>query len=255
MKNFIESNNHFEVVHSTSTSAKNFKRVLILDSSFNPPHLGHYSIIEKALKHPGFESSIVLLLLSVKNADKVIPKPASFEDRLNMMCLLSNYISKNLKVKVHVGLTKHAKFVDKSSSIRNHFLSDKIFTFLLGFDTLIRIFDNKYYKPISIKDSLNDFMLNNELFCLTRLNDEEYSVEMQLKFVEDIKNGLKEPDIPKNWNNSIYLINADSETLKISSSEIRNNIAINNSNWRNNVIVDIENYIIDHNIYHTESKI
>lgn len=179
----------------------------------------------------------------------MVPKPAAFEDRLNMMCLLANDICKRLNVEVHVGLTKRAKFVDKATSIREHFASDKIYTFLLGFDTLVRILDEKYYRPLSLKESLGEFMKKNELFCLTRVDDKDFDVKEQLLFYDNLKNGMKEPDLPQSWAKSIYMVNGDDKTLHVSSSEIRKAVQESRPTWSDSTLSEIEGYIKAHKLY------
>jgi nicotinamide-nucleotide adenylyltransferase len=80
------------------------RRILVLDSSFNPPTLAHHRMAVSALSDPRYQAgaprdvgggeergveetgaaSRVLLLLAINNADKA-PKPAGFPQRLAMM--------------------------------------------------------------------------------------------------------------------------------------------------------------------------
>lgn len=238
----------------------------VLDSSFNPPHLGHYTLAKEALNYhykddtaSGPDSRSLLLLLSVKNADKE-NVPASFHDRIEMMYLMAQYLNKNLNVNVSIGLTNHARFVDKSLSILDsiHATHPEIdvsalkLTFLVGFDTLIRIFDPKYYLPDKLSDSLNNFMKSTDLFCLTR-NDNDSTYLQQINYVKEIHHG-KHEHIPRNWSRNIFLFEKEGnydEQLDvigaISSSSIRKNIA--GSSWHSQVIPEIKQYIIDHNLY------
>ncbi|ODV97261.1 hypothetical protein PACTADRAFT_74801 [Pachysolen tannophilus NRRL Y-2460] len=236
------------------------KRLCILDSSFNPPHDGHYSLAFKSVKFQ-FEQDIdededkaLLLLLSVKNADKIIPEPVSFNHRINMMVLLADDLSKHLNIKVYVGLTKHAKFVDKAFSILKNFdkkLQDFIkLVFLVGFDTLVRIFDAKYYKPISLQKALQGFMEKVDLFVLTREDDKQNFISLndQFNYVEKIKLN-KFQDIPAEWGQNIYLCKGDNNSLKLSSSRIRKSIKNGDSNWKNYVNEEVQKYIESLNLY------
>ncbi|CAK7203143.1 hypothetical protein SEUCBS139899_005872 [Sporothrix eucalyptigena] len=153
--------------------------LVILDSSFNPPTLAHMKLAISALQHlrstntfssfspPTLKSTRLLLLLSVNNADKA-PKPAPFEQRLALMLamardthavLASSTADAGLDIPIDIGLTSEPYFHNKSNAIaispfyvRPDFASapdskttpDQLF--LLGYDTLIRIFDAKYYK-------------------------------------------------------------------------------------------------------------
>ena len=224
LQEFLTSKSDFSIIYNTSTtgSTSSFinpttQRVCILDSSFNPPHLGHYALIEESLTknydNIPITNKVVLLLLSVKNADKLHPKPESFDKRLDMMYLMANGLSKKYPVNIAIGLTNHAKFVDKSLSVlnyiketQNHHQERNLIklTFLVGFDTLIRIFDPKYYLPDKLSNSLENFMKNTDLFCLTRL-DNSFSQLEQSKYIDDIKRGDHE-EIPSHWSDNIYLL-------------------------------------------------
>lgn len=260
LEEFIASQRSFQLLYSTKDNfnIRTVERLCILDSSFNPPHLAHSTLAYKSLLHdykrrealetiPN-QSTSLLLLLSVKNADKIIPAPASFDHRINMMCLMAQEISSKTDINVSVALTNHAKFVDKCDSIVEYIKSDQSaiipkLTFLVGFDTLIRIFDAKYYKPSSIEDSLKEFMQVSELFVLKR----DSNTEEQVKYVQDIQNGLAE--IPSSWGSKIHLIDGDSQTLKITSSLIRKEISSNVLSWKDYVYPSILKYIEDEKLY------
>ncbi|AOW26933.1 hypothetical protein MG5_01281 [Candida albicans P57072] len=286
LQEFLTSKSDFSIIYNTSTtgSTSSFinpttQRVCILDSSFNPPHLGHYALIEESLTknydNIPITNKVVLLLLSVKNADKLHPKPESFDKRLDMMYLMANDLSKKYPVNIAIGLTNHAKFVDKSLSVlnyiketQNHHQERNLIklTFLVGFDTLIRIFDPKYYLPDKLSNSLENFMKNTDLFCLTRL-DNSFSQLEQSKYIDDIKRGDHE-EIPSHWSDNIYLlppkkeieinqrggeINQEIDVATISSSSIRKQIEIGDhpdgKTWKSQVLPDIANYIIKEDLY------
>ncbi|UKZ56179.1 hypothetical protein TrVGV298_010008 [Trichoderma virens] len=72
-----------------SRPASGVRRLVVLDSSFNPPTRAHAEMARSALKWASSSSSSsegtrLMLLLAVNNADKA-PKPASFPVRLGMM--------------------------------------------------------------------------------------------------------------------------------------------------------------------------
>ncbi|KAL6947400.1 hypothetical protein ACO0QE_002283 [Hanseniaspora vineae] len=212
---FISSAADFLVVHSNSEirALTSSTKLLVLDSSFNPPHLGHFNLVQRAIEH--FEqhgqACSVLLQLSVNNADKA-PQPASFPHRLEMMQIFAQDVQSQLGCDCLVTLTKHGKFLDKSESIKKALGRELHIVYLLGFDTLIRLFDPKYYKPLSVQEALADFMQNTEFYCLTR----DCQNGEQLNWVKKCEN------IPNVWQEKIILEhNSDSNTNSISSSAIR----------------------------------
>lgn len=267
LTNFLNSKSSFSIIYSTSSFLTDLtKRVCVLDSSFNPPHLGHYTLAKEALNYhykddtaTTPDSRTLLLLLSVKNADKE-NVPASFLDRIEMMSLMADYLNKNLNVNVSIGLTNHARFVDKSLSILDyiHLAHPNVdtntlkLTFLVGFDTLIRIFDPKYYLPDKLSDSLNNFMRSTDLFCLTR-NDENNTYLQQINFMHEIQHG-KHEHIPHNWSHNIFMLEKTGDYDEkldtigaISSSNIRNNVK--SSDWHQQVIPEVKQYITENDLY------
>lgn len=262
LNEFIASGNDFKILYSPSSApqVKQVDRICILDSSFNPPHLGHLSLALESLKQSYSaenEQKILYLILSVKNADKLVPQPASFAERIDMMCLMADNISQNYGFKVEVGLTKHAKFVDKSMSILNYIKSSQQesippkITFSVGFDTIIRLFNPKYYIPDKLLIALDEFMKTTDIFCLTRGN-EDTTYQEQIKYIADIKHG-KDGDIPHHWSTKIFLEKKMNEgTTDISSSAIRKQIETgseNDGNWGDSVLPEIKEYILESKLY------
>lgn len=236
---------------------ENLKKLCVLDSSFNPPHLGHYTLVKESINFSKGKISkdelAVLLLLSINNADKSSPQPAPFEDRVEMMVRMGNFIKKNLQVDVIIGLTDKARFVDKKSSIINYIKcrlkkeSVTELSFLVGYDTLIRILNPKYYLPVSLCTALEDFFIGLDLFCLSRDSPEE-SIQDQIHFIRKIANGEIE-GVPEVWASKIHLVaNESTETSSISSSTVRNMIN-RGSNLLNLLIPEVANYILTNHPY------
>lgn len=226
-KDFTNENKSFGIFAGTDSYRRTDSDsvLLVLDSSFNPPHLGHFTLIKNSVKYyqsRGIRDLHILLLLAVKNADKG-SKPAAFEKRMEMMHLFSNYFADQETTDISLALTNHAKFVDKKSDIQDFIGEDNNRTkisFLVGFDTLVRIFDPKYYTPQLVSDALEEFMATVEFCCLAR-DDEKLTIEEQHRYVDDILSGSREPQIPKNWGRKIHFIEFDDGVKSISSSSIR----------------------------------
>lgn len=263
LQEFLTSKSDFAIIYNTSASfiTSNTQRVCVLDSSFNPPHLGHYALVEESLvnnyDHIPMKNKAVLLLLSVKNADKIHPKPEPFETRLELMYIMANELAKKYPVNISIGLTSHAKFVDKSLSVLNYIKETEDvhnpnikLTFLVGFDTLVRIFNPKYYLPDKLTNSLEQFMRNTDLFCLTR-TDDTFTHAEQSKYVDDIKSGSHE-DIPSHWSDNIYLmenIGNNNKISNISSSAIRKYIKDEEEIWKSEVLPKVSDYIVQEDLY------
>lgn len=269
IKDFLESAAaKFEIVYLTPTPPLSQKprRLLVLDSSFNPPHLGHLALVQESLAHEyrnelvplnqptsktASDAASVLLLLSLENADKGATQLDSALHRIDMMKIVADHLQKIHQVDVNIGVIKAPRFVDKSLILFNYLHAHSVdhpkLTFLVGFDTLTRILDPKYYIPDKLSSSLQEFMFNCDLFVLTR----GVGGVAQSKYVDDISHG-RIGEIPTHWSNSIHMINdkhGDSALGVISSTLIRNNIIEGGEEWHSKVLPDIREYIEKEHIY------
>lgn len=226
-KDFTQQNKSFAVFAGTAThrNTNNDSVLLVLDSSFNPPHFGHLTLVRNSAKYyqsKGVKDLHTILLLAVNNADKG-SKPASIGKRMEMMQLFSQCLFNVGFADVSLALTSHAKFVNKRNDIQDYVGKDNPNTkisFLVGFDTLIRIFDPKYYVPQLVSEALETFMASAEFCCLVR-DDDQMTIEEQYKYVDDISKGEREPQIPRSWGQRIHLIEVDDGFKSVSSSSIR----------------------------------
>ncbi|KAG0668307.1 hypothetical protein C6P45_004815 [Maudiozyma exigua] len=228
-----DENSRFSIIYGPSkiNSEQKESILLILDSSFNPPHYGHYTLIKRAIESYNTTSNVdisVLLLLSVKNADKG-EKPAAFDKRLDMMELLSDHIQGEFpSLNPTVAVCKSAKFVDKSISVRNVLFEKGKIVYLLGFDTITRVLDPKYYVPQTLEEAMGDFMTHTRFFCLTRGEEDDKTDSQefikQMKYVDDISDGIYEPIIPRKWGSKIKIEVNNNSYCSISSSEIRRSL-------------------------------
>lgn len=256
----LEHKVSFKVIYHThgATVSPDTRRLCILDSSFNPPHYGHYSLIKESVKYryngKDPDTTGVLLMFSVNNCDKKTPKPAAFEYRLDMMCLFADYIKDKLDVPTYVIITDQAIFADKSLLVQS-WIKDTVgvieglkLTFLLGYDTLVRVFDNKYYEPIPTTVALRDFMEQNDLFSVTRDDDKNSSIAEQLQYVDKIKAGKIE-DCLSEWGDKIFVTSGDAEVLKLSSSKIRSQVEAGDDSWHEETIPTLVKYLQENKVY------
>ena len=156
--------------------------ISILDSSFNPPTYAHLALAtspfpDQGLSDPaprqhGYDAH--LLLLSVRNADKTIKHgDADHVQRVEMMILLAKEMaavqpqseipnsSASLR-NVGVAVIDEPTFVGKSNKVlayldgrlqgRSRALNERVsstalcqLTFILGYDTLLRLFEPRFY--------------------------------------------------------------------------------------------------------------
>lgn len=263
---------------TTATAAaaapRKCKTLIILDSSFNPPTIAHMAMAASALHNlrtqhdiagalkggdaakpssPSTDGVRLLLLLAVNNADKA-PKPASFEQRLLMMHDFAGDIrqawrkaqteEEEEELPVDIGLTTHPYFHDKSAAIAaspeySFAPSSSQQVFLAGYDTLIRIFNPKYYTAEPPPDTtpmqaaLDPFLARARLRITMRTDAEWGGRAEQEEFADKLANGdeLERVGGRREWATRVELVEGleGSDGLVLSSTEAR--AAVEKGDW------------------------
>lgn len=249
LDSFTSSPSKFRVVRTINATPTQPKTLYILDSSFNPPSIAHLALATSALKqHAPSEHSPyrLLLLFSTHNADKA-PSPASFAQRIALMTVFAEDLSQSLKnatpslgadianISIDIGLTKEPYYSDKSVAITEttppFYSSSPVHVHLVGYDTLIRFCNPKYYPkydpPLS---ALKPFFEAGHKLRVTQRptdpndgsSDAFGSIEEQQKYLQDLKAGGQEnAGFEPAWGNNIDMTQAD-EGVGVSSTRIRN---------------------------------
>ncbi|VEU24342.1 DEKNAAC105643 [Brettanomyces naardenensis] len=271
LKTFLGSNFSFKIIYNTSNGAlvsPLTNRILVLDSSFNPPHRAHCSLVVKSalFKFPSqnefsvstINTKSVLLLLSLNNADKKQADLSSYVHRLEMVKLLAGHISDDYGLACAIGLTDKSLFVDKMHAIGEGLKREFPtrynainMTFLLGFDTLVRLLDSKYYEGNSLEETLGPFFDRSSCFVLSR-DGKEYSQQYQKEYVEKIRSGKFDGQIPPSWADHIFIVSGDDSLLSVSSSEVRALAGKGDDNWERYTFADIAEYIKSKGLYRAD---
>ena len=178
--------------------------LLCLSASFNPLTVAHVWLIQEAgsLTHP----DEVLLLLAKANVDK----EATGYPMEKRLALLSRYAE--ACPTLSVAAVSHGRFVDKAQAIRPHYSKGTRLTFILGFDTLIRLFDPKYYADRD--DTLTALFAGSKFIVANRAPDPP----------EAIDSFLARPDVAP-YTPSIQSIRLPEEIAAISATAIRRRLA------------------------------
>ncbi len=200
----------------------------------------------------------LLLLLAVNNADKA-PKPAAFEQRLAMMWAFARDIQQTLIADnavqetdgtsaegdgedsgfaIDIALSTEPYFTHKSTAIAESdfylpgdTVSDKERPeqiILAGFDTLIRIFNPKYYgnptesSQTPIRQALDPFFDRARLRITMRTDDEWGGKDEQLAYVESLASGgrLESMGGNREWAKRIDLVDGRAAGEDIVSSTV-----------------------------------
>ncbi len=255
------------------------RRLIVLDSSFNPPTLAHMRMAESALRDAwSAGGSRLLLLLAVNNADKK-PKPAAFEQRLAMMVAFAQDIHTQIAswqpsmpgdqkedLFIDLALTTLPYFHAKSAAIASsHFYRGQDGTgvgpeqvFLVGYDTLIRIFNPKYYgvstataSRTPMQDSLSPFFDRASLRVAMRTDDAWGGSDEQTMYVDSLLNGdaLERTGGRREWAARVQLVGGKQEEPV--SSTLARRVA-ERKDWQQlakQVGPEVRQWIVDENLY------
>ncbi|AEO71023.1 uncharacterized protein THITE_2122954 [Thermothielavioides terrestris NRRL 8126] len=229
------------------------RSLIVLDSSFNPPTRAHLRMATSAIhqlhreRGQASDSLRMLLLLSVNNADKGA-KPASFDRRLAMMWAFAGDVQHALLgglesasgereeqgsfggLSIDLGLAKAPYFHEKSAALAEAEFykgtnegggaGETEQVFLVGFDTLIRIFNPKYYGPLDsaappasagpspMHKALDPFFRRAKLRVTMRTGDEWGDETAQRAYLENLgkAEALSEVGGSKDWGRRIEMV-------------------------------------------------
>ncbi|KAJ4477408.1 Nucleotidylyl transferase [Lentinula aciculospora] len=253
--------------------------ISILDSSFNPPTLAHLALLNTPRPgHDGISDDYdaKLLLLSVRNADKQLkPGDATYVQRVEMMVDFTEDLGANSNTAV--AIIDEPTFVGKSKLFRT-FLKEKVhlmevqLTFMMGFDTLERLFAPKYYESSEEKmfKALRGFFASP-----SSSNDEEPGDGSRVVYARrssssyptpapDSDSNLEEPvnslaqTISTFFSSSalpsscVLMIDIGEDVWSISSSEVRDGVRKESERshpWREMVTERTRRYIVEHGLY------
>ena len=139
----------------------NLNNSIILSGSFNPLHEGHIELLKASSKefkkNPLFE-------ISIKNVDKSEINFNDLMDRINQFKSLGKLV-----------VTNSAKFEEKSKIFKESI-------FVIGYDTALRLVDNKYYSD-DFRKSLKIIEKNNCSFLVSgRFINKNYKKPNNINF-------------------------------------------------------------------------
>lgn len=132
-------------------------RVAVLPSAFNPPTTAHLALIDVGLAVPGVGSAAALL--STKNVDKG-RHGASLADRVGMLLALHES-----RPRLAVLATNAARIADQAQALGERYPAAE-FDFIVGFDTLVRLFDPRYYRDMP--SELAAFFAHHQVIAANR---------------------------------------------------------------------------------------
>jgi len=202
-------------------------RLGIFPASFNPPTLAHLSLIRKARRLGNLDE--MLVLLDAQAMDKCIIG-AGLEDRVMMLKRLFQR-----DPRVSIGISNRGLFVEKLEPLRALYPSPIVFTFIVGFDTIVRVMDKGYYS--NREKTLDRLFGQCEFLVANREEKEKHSFE-------DIFS--REENQP--YRDKVSFITLPSRFSHISSSLIRENLQEGKS-VQDGLPVPILRFILEKGLY------
>ena len=184
------------------------RRLGIFSGSFNPLTVAHIKMIEAAQKK--YDLAEILLVLARANVDKGV-FGLSLADRLLM---LKEYAAN--REGFSVAACSHGKFIEKIEALKPAYPSGTHFSFIVGYDTFIRLFDPKYYTDLH--DAL-EALFDQCRFIVANRQDYDANAVKQVMEVPNYRR----------YAGGIDLIELPDFYAEISSTEIRAQIQAGNS--------------------------
>ncbi|KAH0585245.1 UPF0647 protein [Termitomyces sp. J132] len=242
-------------------------RILVLDASFNPPTLAHLALANSRPPPHEIDSTTPnnrdydakLLVLSVRNADKTLkPGDATYLQRLEMLEIFAQAIKpqEGLEPNIAIAMVDEPTFVGKSKILQT-FLKNRLaasswqrstqLDFILGFDTLERLVQPRYYgSEQQMMTSLRHFFSpegdNSSVVCARRASSSYIPAD-------DVDHAIANEFISMG---RINFIDIGEDLAKYSSSEVRNNIrqrGLETAEWKKFVPLGIASYIVREGLY------
>jgi nicotinic acid mononucleotide adenylyltransferase len=153
----------------------------VLPSAFNPPTRAHLGLLRAGA---GATGATPAALLTTRNVAKGI-EGAPLSHRVAMLLATHDEIP-GLEVLV----ANAARFVDQARALRAAFPGRAI-DFVAGYDTLVRIFDGRYYEDMEA--DLDEFFAHHRLVAANR---GEQDLEAILRFLGQVSPGHASRVIP-----------------------------------------------------------
>jgi nicotinamide-nucleotide adenylyltransferase len=198
--------------------------VAVLPSAFNPPTLAHQHLLEKAVRAFGLQGCAALL--TTRNVDKGL-QGAGLDDRIGMLLALHGEWPE-----LAVLASNQARIIDQAEALRRAFPGVS-FDFVVGFDTLERLFAPRYYTDMAAE--LAPFFERHRVLAANRGEARPGHVEAWI------------PEHTGQFAHRVQLLEIDEFPSRLSSTAVREELA-NNGNAAH-LARSVREYIREHRLY------
>lgn len=184
-------------------------RIGVLAASYNPPHAAHLALAEAARHRLGLAE--VIAELSLANVDKEV-SGAPIPDRLMMLRLVAE-----ARQWLSVAVTTHGRFLDKLAAL-SPLVGGAEFVFLVGFDTLVRVFDARYYG--NRESELDELFASARFACANRAESGE----------DELRELLEQPS-NRRFAERVEWVPLPERYADVSSTQARSEVAERRGSW------------------------
>ncbi len=203
---------------------------VVLPAAFNPPTYAHLRLLQRAAEVAGGAGTVALL--TSRNVDKDV-EGATIPHRVGMLLALAAR---------HAGLAvvvaNVARIVDQAAVLRRAYPLAS-FDFVLGYDTLVRLFERRYYPEGGMEEALDSFFLQHRVLATNR----------GLPGDEQVREFLAH--LPERYAARIVPFRLDEGVAAISSTEARVRAARREP--PTGVPPEVRRYIFRHRLYRASS--
>lgn len=207
--------------------------IALLPAAFNPLTAAHLELLEAAESKK--RASQFLLMVDKKTIDKEL-YGATLEDRLLMLELFAW-----ARRGISVAFSSHGLFIDKVRALRKIYPKKTELLFIVGYDTLVRLFDPRYYERRD--EALKSLFAESRFLVGNRGGSGEASVRELLSAPGN-----------KRFKGYVEFIEISDWAARLSSTEVREKVE-RGEEIRRLAPVEIEGFIRQTGLYAGAGKI
>lgn len=197
----------------------------VLPSAFNPPTRAHLRLLDLAQGVAGVDGGAALL--TTRNVAKGV-EGAALEDRIGMLLA-----ARESRPGLAVLAANQARIVDQAAALRRTW-PEASFDFVLGFDTLIRLFDQQYYEG-AMEAELDPFFARHRVIAANRGNVAASGVDAYVA------------EQASRYGDRVVTVALDAAHRRMSSSEVRSRIE--GGEGSDDLPEGVAAYIREHELY------
>jgi len=213
------------------------KRIAFYGGSFDPVHLGHLAIARTLL--PAFRLDKFIFIPAFHAPHKLRRTPTSPYDRFTMLCLATQRDRDVTISRIELEMPERPYSVETLSRITEELPDDDLF-FVMGADSWMDITTWREWERV--------LALTNHIVVTrpgTEIGTGHVTNEIRERIV-DLR-GDKECTEGSGTQKRIYL--TDAVQYDTSATDIRRKIRENDQTWRNDVSIEVANYVEKYQIY------